>query len=206
MKIVCVSDTHEAHDELEIPDGDVFIHAGDATYMGTVQAITKFNSWLGKLPHKHKIIIAGNHDWLFQTDPGLAKSLITNAIYLQDSGCEIDGIKFWGSPHQPWFYDWAFNQMRGPDIKRYWDLIPTDTDVLITHGPPYGVGDITYRAGNVGCQDLLDAVRKIKPKLHVYGHIHPGYGSVQSLGTIFVNASIMDDLYMPRNEPIVVEL
>lgn len=206
MRIVAVSDTHNVASHLTIPDGDVLVHAGDSTYNGKVQEIVAFNAWLGTLPHRHKIIISGNHDWLFQRDLGLARGLMTNAIYLGDSGVKLNGVQFWGSPWQPWFYDWAFNAQRGGDIKRYWDLIPTDTQVLITHGPPMGIRDQCRRDERVGCEELHDAVFRIKPKVHIFGHIHEGYGVEEHDGIRFVNASSCDENYKPVNEPIIIDL
>ena len=207
-RLVFISDTHDHDlDEIGIPEGDILIHCGDATSMGTVNQIARFNFMLGKLPHKHKIIIAGNHDWLFQQSPEMAKIMITNAIYLENSSVIVEGIKFWGSPATPFFHDWAFNYDRASeDLYRIWSRIPEDTDVLITHGPPLGIGDITYRGEQVGCYDLFHRVRVVKPKIHVFGHIHYSYGDHGlSLGTRFINASTCDERYQPTNKPIVID-
>lgn len=204
-KIVCISDSH-SHNEFFVPDGDILLHAGDSTYVGEIQEITKFNEWLGSLPHKHKIIIAGNHDWLFQTNPALAKSLITNAIYLEDNFCEVMGLKIYGSPWQPWFFDWAFNLQRGKEIAAKWALIPEDTDILITHGPPFSILDKTPHGDLVGCEELLKVVKRIKPKLHVFGHIHHSYGRLKRIDIDFVNACVCNELYEPTNIPIVIDL
>jgi Icc-related predicted phosphoesterase len=210
MKIVCISDTHTKHRQLTLPKGDVLVHAGDITYNGDEESISGFNTWLGEQDFKYKVIIAGNHDWLFEREPAKARSLITNAIYLQDSGVEIEGLKFWGSPIQPWFLDWAFNRRRGNDIEAHWKLIPDDTDVLITHGPPMSILDKVGTDDHyhwLGCWDLHRHVTvRIKPKLHVFGHIHSGYGKEVRDGTIFVNASQVDEMYTLENEPIVVEV
>ncbi len=142
MRLVCISDTHSQHDDIDlIPDGDVLIHAGDCLGRGSIFELEDFDYWLGELPHPTKILIAGNHDWCFQTRPNEARKLVTNAIYLEDSGVTIGGLKFWGSPITPTFRNWAFNRDRGPDIAKHWDLIPDDTDVLVTHGPPEGIFD-----------------------------------------------------------------
>lgn len=142
MKLVCISDTHSLHRRLQsIPDGDVLIHAGDCLGQGTLENIEDFNDWLGSLPHRHKIVIAGNHDWAFQETPELARQALTSAIYLEDSGVEIEGVRFWGSPWTPIFMNWAFMLGRGEPLYEKWQLIPDDTDVLITHGPPQGIGD-----------------------------------------------------------------
>jgi Icc-related predicted phosphoesterase len=127
--------------------------------------------------------------------------------YLQDSGVEINGVKFWGSPWQPWFHDWAFNLKTSTQLRSKWNLIPTDTDVLLTHGPPFGILDRTQRTGeSVGCHELLLAVRRVSPKLHVFGHIHEGYGMKQVGETLFANASTCTLQYRPTNSPVVVDL
>ena len=145
VRIICISDTHGQHAGLRLPDGDILIHAGDfMTYGNAPREIIDFDAWLGRQPHAHKIVIAGNHDRLFESHPIPARALITNVIYLEDSGVEVEGLKFWGSPVQPPFNNWAFNVQRGAPIRRHWDKIPTDTDVLVTHGPPFGMLDQSH--------------------------------------------------------------
>jgi len=205
IKIVCISDTHSLHRDLSIPDGDILIHAGDLTRYGSFEDLYDFNKYLGSLPHSHKIVIAGNHDFCFESEPQTCAALLTNCTYLQDQAVTIHGIKFYGSPWQPWFYNWAFNLHRGAEIKEKWDLIPQDTDVLITHGPPYGRGDKTFYNELVGCQDLLLAVKRIRPKLHVFGHIHEGAGISGTTHTTFINASSCNLQYKPVNPPVVYD-
>ncbi len=205
MRIVCISDTHTAHDQIIVPDGDLLIHAGDISGVGRPEEITRFNDWLGTLPHPHKVMIAGNHDLLFESEPTWARSLITHATYLEDSSIEIAGLKIWGSPITPWFMDWAFNRQRGEDIQKHWELIPTDIDILITHGPPYGILDQTFDGRSVGCQGLGEVITQIQPKLHVFGHIHEAYGQYQTAGTHYVNACIMDLRYRPIHLPVVLD-
>jgi Icc-related predicted phosphoesterase len=207
VKLVLISDTHGKHRHFETPQGDVLIHAGDIMSSGWDSSeIRDFNAWLGDQPQTHKIVIAGNHDWLFEKHRS-TRNLLTNAIYLEDSGVEIDGVEFWGSPVQPEFMNWAFNRKRGEDIKKHWDLIPEGTDVLITHGPPAGFRDWT-KVGNesLGCRNLRETVARIQPKLNVFGHIHGGYGEDHDGRTHFVNASLLNEAYKPVNKPIVVEL
>lgn len=205
MKLVIISDTHGLHESLEIPDGDVLIHAGDLTRHGSLENVQEFNEFLGTLPHPHKIVIAGNHDLCFERYREACEELLTNCIYLQDQEVILDGVKFYGSPWQPWFYDWAFNLERGPEIRAKWELIPEDTDMLITHGPPYGIGDLTTRGEKTGCQDLLEVVEKIKPTAHIFGHIHEGYGITSNKTTTFINASVCDQLYRLANQPIIFD-
>ena len=210
MRIVCISDTHNCHDQINVPDGDILIHAGDATTVGNLEQIVFFDHWFSSQPHKYKIFIAGNHDWLFETDNNFARSLLDKSIiYLQDSFVEIEGLKIYGSPWQPRFYDWAFNLMRGAEIAEKWKLIPNDTDILITHGPPHGILDEVprkYFVENTGCEELRKVVETIKPKLHIFGHIHCGYGQTEQFGVKFVNASNCDEEYNPTQPPIIVEI
>lgn len=208
VRLVMISDTHEW--SCEVPDGDILIHAGDLTMAGTVNSVDRAGVWLRSLPHKHKIVIAGNHDWLFEKNKNLAKWLLqSDIIYLENEGVEVEGIKLWGSPITPWFFDWAFNVNRGSDIKKYWDMIPEGLDVLITHGPPQDILDQANPKMNTehcGCEDLLMAVKKKKPKIHVFGHIHGGYGFQNRGDTVFYNASIVDEAYQPVNDPWCVDI
>jgi Icc-related predicted phosphoesterase len=208
VKIVCISDTHSLHSCInKFPDGDVLIHAGDCTNAGSIDDLKRFNKWLGSLPHRHKLCIAGNHDWCLQNRPAEAEKILTNATYLCDSSVTIDGVKFYGSPFQPEFCDWAFNLPRGGDeLREKWAAIPRDTDVLITHGPPDKILDKVLEGERTGCALLLTEVQIVKPRLHVFGHIHEGYGKVSSGDTRFVNASICTRAYAPTNRPIVVTL
>lgn len=204
MKIVCLSDTHGAHREIQVPEGDLLLHAGDLSKRGKEAEIADFNDWLGELPHRHKVVVAGNHDFLFERDARHAEALLTNATYLRNDSTTVNGLKIWGSPVTPWFFDWAFNRQRGTDIRRYWEQIPTDTDILITHGPPRTILDRTVRGDTVGCDDLLEIVWNRKPKVHLFGHIHEAYGQLTIDGIRFVNASIMNVHYKPVNLPVVL--
>lgn len=213
-RIVCISDTHNCNERIEVPDGEILIHAGDATTVGTQEQIRRFSDWFASLPHPHKVFVAGNHDWLFEKDNDRARSLLDPAIvYLQDSAIEIDGLKIYGSPWQPRFFDWAFNLNRGQEMAEKWAMIPDDIDILITHGPPYGILDLVPRSGwdeNTGCEELRKWVEKItkvgRLKLHVFGHIHCGYGVHDDFGVKFVNASTCDEQYDPTQPPIVIDL
>jgi predicted phosphohydrolase len=202
MRIVCISDTHARHHLSNVPDGDILVHAGDLTSHGDLEDVESFDRWLGDLPHRHKVVICGNHDFCFQNQAERARARITNAIYLEDSGCEIEGLTFYGSPWQPWFGGWAFNLPRGEALAEKWAMIPVGVDVLITHGPPEGILDRTNRGDLAGCRDLLMRVWEVKPRLHVFGHIHEAAGRQDIEETIYVNASTQ----MGRGEGMVVEL
>ncbi len=206
MRLVLLSDTHRMHDRIVIPDGDIVIHAGDFCGHGTHTQARAFAKFFQALPHRHKVVVAGNHDRCLELEPELGREIFTNCHYLFDSGIEIEGLRFWGSPWQPWFLDWAFNLPRGAALRAKWDLIPKGTDVLITHGPPRGILDRTFAGENVGCDDLREVVDEIRPRLHVFGHIHEGYGSIDLNGTKFVNASICTLGYAPTNPVIVIDL
>jgi Icc-related predicted phosphoesterase len=218
MKIVCVSDTHGQHNNLRnIPDGDVLIHAGDLTNDAGRASLRSFLVWFEAQPHRHKIFIAGNHDWAFQKWPDLAKAMVKEVApsvhYLQDSGVELEGVKFWGSPVQPFFLDWAFNRVRGDDIQRHWDMIPNDTQVLITHGPAHGRLDLLVpdvygngKADRAGCHNLKATIEaRLKAlQLHVFGHLHYQGGQQEIDGGVtYINAAVVDDGYTLCRKPQV---
>jgi len=216
MKIVCISDTHSKHNLLkDIPDGDVIIHAGDISSVGNNYEIVNFTKWFLKLPHKHKIVVPGNHDFFFErniNNPSENMTMIKEAlpdpiIYLKDDEVTIDGIKFWGSPYTPKFFSWAFMLERGEELRKHWEKIPEDTDVLITHGPPKNILDRCNNDGfHAGCEELLSKIKTIKPKCHIFGHIHEGYGKLTIDGVTYINASVLDDKYYMTNKPIVIEV
>jgi Icc-related predicted phosphoesterase len=177
VRLVLISDTHLTHlrGPIEIPDGDMLIHAGDVASLGKYKEIVRFSEWFSDLPHKHKVMIAGNHDWDFQTNPDLAKSALDPSItYLQDSEVTIEGIRIYGTPWQPAFQYWAFNLPRGIELDKKWDQIPSGIDILVTHGPPFGICDSIFAGGeHLGCRNLLRQVTKrVKPRIHTFGHIH----------------------------------
>jgi len=209
MKIVCISDTHGKHEKIkDIPSGDVLVHAGDITPFGQIEIVGGFNEWLGRLPHKHKIVIAGNHDRSFENyNRFISKEMITNATYLEDSEVIIEGIKFYGSPWQPEFCNWAFNLPRGKLLAEKWSMIPDDVNVLITHSPPSGILDLTEDGVSCGCEDLLNRIKELtKLKCHIFGHIHEDHGTKEEFGIKFINASSCDFYYQPINKPIVFNI
>jgi Icc-related predicted phosphoesterase len=208
MKIVCISDTHNQHWKVDLPSGDILIHGGDLTFNGTAEEIKNFNSWLEKQKEKFEqiIVIAGNHDFLFERSPEIAKKIITNACYLENSGLIYKNINIWGSPISPRFMDYAFNRERGKEIKKYWDMIPSNTDILVIHPPPFGILDKIYSGLSVGCEELLKAIYRVKPKLVVFGHIHESHGYIEKNGIKFVNASSLDLMYRFVNKPVTIDL
>lgn len=235
MKITFLSDTHSKHhyinwDGIESVETDLLIISGDISMMGYREEVEEFFRWLNKFPAEYKVLTAGNHDLTLDPQrggnsghwPDWLKEVVAafewygggvkqTGFYLENTGCEIEGVKIWGSPVTPWFFGetWAFNKHRGPEnIGKTWELIPADTDILITHGPPLGYGDFIpaghygeTESRSVGCADLLKRVQEIKPALHLFGHIHEGYGFYGNTDTIFLNGSVVDYRYYPVNKP-----
>ena len=218
MKITFISDTHTKHNQVtsSLPGGDVIIHAGDFTSMGYKHEIQQFFKWYNGLDnYTNKIVIAGNHDLMFEDDLSQAKDIISiypNVTYLQDE-LEVIGddystsVKVYGSPWQPEFYNWAFNLPRmGWEIQQKWDDIPLNTDILVTHGPAWGhldtvIGENTH----LGCEMLANKINTLKPKIHVCGHIHSGYGYKFVDGTHFFNAAVLGENYIYTQKPMTVE-
>jgi Icc-related predicted phosphoesterase len=217
MKLVVTSDCHGRLESAELPPGDVLILAGDlfsnrfahpeTDVAAQLKDLLELDDFCGRLDYEHVLLIAGNHDWVFERNRQAARQL-KNVVYLEDSGVIIDGVKFYGSPHQPEFFNWAFNLPRsGSELARVWSLIPDDTEVLITHGPPAGILDQAFGKGeHAGCELLLKRVEQVRPRLHVFGHIHGSYGQTRVGETLFVNASLCDEHYQPVNKPQVIEI
>ena len=212
MKITLISDTHNKHNQVTatLPGGDLLLHAGDATGMGYKHELQQFMKWYNNLDYTHKVFIAGNHDWGFQTEPEMTKELLEfydKITYLQDNTTEIDGVKIYGSPWQPEFYDWAFNLPRmGWELEQKWSDIPLDTDILITHGPAWGYLD-TVKGTSVplGCELLTERIKVVKPKIHVCGHIHTGYGYKFDGNTHFFNAAVLNEQYNFTQKPFIFD-
>lgn len=208
MRLVCISDTHNGHAQVDLPAGDILVHTGDFSAHGRLDEIRRFLDWFATVgPFRHRLLVAGNHDFAFERTPALARALLPEGVtYLQGDGVELDGLRFWGSPLTPAFGGWAFG---GPEdeLDREWSRIPDDVDVLLTHGPPWGVLDHLATTGrSVGCRALARTVARLAPRLHVFGHIHEGYGRVQQGRTLFVNAAICDVNYQPGQRPQVIDL
>lgn len=207
LDLVFVSDTHGQHSKLALGEGDILCHCGDFTHRGEMELVELFADFITEQKFKHKVVIAGNHDFCFEDNRRSAAEQILKErgiIYLNDTSVQIEGINFWGSPIQPWFYDWAFNRQRGAEISKHWDLIPETVDVLLTHGPPSGVLDLCADGERAGCVDLLNKVKKIKPRIHAFGHIHEAYGMEELNGIRYINACNLDKNYNFRHSPIKV--
>ncbi len=206
MRIVCISDTHELHRELEVPNGDILVHAGDFTFMSkSMTAVRDFNEWLGELPHQYKIVIPGNHEFFLEKRLE-ERRLLSNATVLINESLKIGELTIWGSPATP-LYGGAFGVSRAADRVRLYRTIPSDTQILITHGPPYGILDREFGSTEpTGDLELLDAVKRICPRLHIFGHVHGGYGTYHDGNTLFVNASMLTADGDVDRMPIVVDL
>lgn len=191
MDLTIIADTHGLHDEIKLSPGTMLIHAGEITEFGTEEEVIDFLQWFAKQTIKYKIFIAGNHDlFLEECTIGKRKKLIPNGIiYLQNSSVEIEGIKVLGSPVTPYFLGMAFNARRGADIKKIWNKIPIETNILITHGPPKGILDNDF-----GCEEILQRVNIIQPKVHCFGHVHETNGIVNVNRTKFINAAVVNSL------------
>lgn len=218
MKLVAISDTHNKHNEVKIEKCDILIHSGDWTSMGYQHEVENFAKWLNKQPAEHIIIVPGNHEKMFENSYPLSKFWISDhcpkAHILCHEALEIEGIKFFGSPWTPYFYNWGYNAARNeaekdlyhkPLIKDIWATIPEDTDILITHGPAYGILDFLPPGQFLGCRALFDRIIEIKPDIHICGHIHYSHGEKQFNGTRFFNAAICDEQYRTTNPITVIE-
>lgn len=225
MRIVFLSDTHNQLHSVDVPDGDVLVHAGDATMLGSLVELSKFNQAMGQLPHRHKLFSPGNHDILCERDPGLAATVLTKVTWLK--GCLSVGtpaITFWGCPYTPRFgAGWAFQLKDKKHAKEIWDTIPEKVDIVVTHGPVYGILDEVRRPSwswqdadvpgayavnveHVGCPVLAKTLKRIRPRIHVCGHVHGGYGTKVVHGTQYINASNCNESYDPVNAPIILEV
>jgi Icc-related predicted phosphoesterase len=235
MKIVVFSDTHNKHKQVELPECDIAIFAGDLSSVGHKHEVESFLNWYGKQYQcKQKVFIAGNHDKsfdkrffhsfedhdLFKENEPLGKPgwlidmldrarLVFNIQYLENSSVVLEGLKIWGSPITPSFYRqyWAFNADRNEEIQSYWNNIPKDANIIVTHGPVHGKLDyIPESSEYVGCVDLKAKIEEINPIMFICGHIHSGRGIYNTDKTLYVNASIMDNSYNKQGEPMLFNI
>ena len=205
MKIIAVADTHTVVNDFgTLSSGDVFVHAGDFCNLGSLMDAKYFNDMLGKMKCQHKIVVAGNHDRALEDNIGIENELLSNAVYLRDKTITIEGIKFYGSPWQLPFNNWAFNKPE-KELKKIFDLIPKDTDVLITHSPPYGIMDFV-RGRHLGSVSLRKRIEQIKPRCCIFGHIHEGYGKYvdSKTGITYINASLIGGEFKEIHKPFEI--
>lgn len=200
-KILHLSDTHNLHRQLgNLPTADIIVHSGDISYAGTGTEVADFIEWFGALDYEFKIFIAGNHDFCLEGKnlDTIQRFLPENCFYLYNSGIKIGDVKFWGVP---FFFS---DDVSGKYVNRI-AQIPTDIDVLISHRPPLGILD-NSKDTVFGCPELLRKVLEVRPRYHLFGHIHDAYGVQQSRFTTFSNASIVGEGYNLENAPNIFHL
>jgi Icc-related predicted phosphoesterase len=208
-RIVAISDTHGLHKKLTIPICDLLVHCGDFTGVTpetpkeALKWLSGFVEWLDAQHAAVKVFIAGNHDMVFEAHNAEARKIVASSkscIYLQDESVTLFGMDIYGSPWTPDFGDWHFTAKRGMPMAEKWANIPNTTDLLITHGPPYGILDPTDE-GSQGCRELYAALTRVLPSYHLFGHIHGGYGETSYEETYFVNCSVVNEQYRLVNKP-----
>jgi len=209
--IVCISDLHEHL--VEIPACDLLLIAGNVSFAFKGDRATKhaylageFKQWLGRVPATEIVLVAGNHDQSIEAW-GVPDGL--RCHYLQDARIELFALRIWGTPWQPWFYDWAFNAPHRDGeafLASKFDAIPADTDIVVAHGLPHGHGDHTSAAIHVGSTAMAATLARVKPRLMVCGHIHEAAGRYRLGETEVVNASLVDARYQPVNPPVEIQL
>lgn len=202
-KFVIISDLHR-YFPMDLPKGDLLIVAGDFDIRDEFDLDHVIN-WFIELPYKDIVFTSGNHDiYLEQLFKKKIHPLMPNNVhYLVNNSVVVNNIKFWGSPYSPIFGNWAFMESLYT-LRGIWEKIPEDTDVVITHSPPFGIND-QVRGLSQGCPALRDRIKEIKPKYHIHGHIHEGYGIYCDENTAYINASLMDEFYEPVNKPVVID-
>ena len=211
MRIVFISDTHTKYEEIKIPECDILISAGDYSGRGETYSVVHFHRWLSKQPAKEFISVQGNHEvWVekhWHDAWSIVNKIDERIRFVREESFVLEGIKFHCSAWSPEFCGWAFGAKRGEDIAKHWALIPDDTQVLVTHGPPYGILDTVFDgAENLGCRDLRKRLENLKRlKIHAFGHIHGGYGAKLVDGKLFVNASVCNEKYTAVNPVSIVD-
>jgi predicted phosphohydrolase len=207
LTLILLSDTHDLHTEVQVPPGDILIIAGDWTkFCHSLRAIESFSRWLGELPHRHKLLTFGNHEFWFEADER-RRYLLPDATVLLNEGVEIDGLRIWGSPVTP-LYGGAFGLSSPKDRVRHWARIPRDTHVLVTHGPPHGILDRPPgQEEHQGDPELLEAIKGLPElRLHVFGHVHGANGMVERNGVTFANVALMGVDGVLEHEPVSLGL
>jgi Icc-related predicted phosphoesterase len=206
MKLVVFSDIHSDYN-FSLPEGDVLIYCGDFSGYGTMQDIIVFNKFLidNKDKYKDILVVYGNHETQVENNLDVSRALFTGCKTLTDEAITIGGIKFYGTPWTKEFYNWAFMKPE-EELKEIFKQIPDDTDVLISHGPAYGILDKNGHGECCGSAALRDRIREVKPKVFCFGHIHDAYAKRKYQGTTFINCSLLDDQYQMKNKPVIIEL
>ena len=228
LRFICMSDTHNEIHKIHIPDGDVFVHCGDAVkHWTSARDLRVFNEFVGQLPHRHKLFVSGNHCvCLDPKRPDRSRTILSNLTYLQDELVEIEGVRIYGSPWRPKRGCFYRAEAFGYDAKRIgkdkWSKIPDDIDFLLTHGPPYSIRDFNVSTGDpLGCPALLDEiVNRVRPRIHLFGHMHESRGASfytsddnhpledgrrhgKAHGILFVNLAIHQGTFLA--DPVVID-
>jgi predicted phosphohydrolase len=208
VRVVAVADLHGLLPP--IPPCDLLLVGGDVCPVDDHSSATQraflegpFADWLEAVPAGEVVGVAGNHDLLAARDPALLDRLPWT--YLSDSGATVGGVRIWGSPWTVTFGDFAFME-QDEDLALRFAAIPADLDVLLTHGPPLGVCDWAARGANAGSAALLEAIERVRPGVCVFGHIHEGRGEGTVAGIRCLNVSLVDERYVPRHDPVELEL
>jgi Icc-related predicted phosphoesterase len=198
-----ISDSHSQHRKLTIPTCDFLIHCGDIGFDYAIQ--DDFFEWFAEQPARYKCFVLGNHDRAGEWFEGIIKEQAAkyNLIYLHHNLVDTEGIKIYGSNYTPRFGDWAWMKKRGLPLHNEWENIPAETNILVSHGPPYGIRDKTPYGELVGCEELRDRINELPElKMHCFGHIHHSHGVSEISGITYINASSCTEKYEIKNQSI----
>jgi Icc-related predicted phosphoesterase len=207
LKLTCISDTHKKHRQIEIPKCDILVHAGDLGFEKQIDE--DFFQWYSEQPARYKLFLQGNHDIQGQEYEYLIKQKAEkyDLIYMHHNAIELEGLKFYGSNYSPRFGSWAWMKSRGLSMEQEWSQIPDNTQILLTHGPAYGILDTTAYGEKAGCEQLRDRIKNLTElKILIAGHIHEQYGICRKFGVDFVNAAMVDMYNRLVNKPIILNL
>ena len=198
MRIVIVSDTHGLHDELGTLEGDLLIHCGDFENTASIDA------WFATQRFEQIVVVAGNHDYAAAESSREDLRVFYHAEYLEDTTLEYGGLKIYGSPWMTMFEDSAF-YLQGNELQEKWNAIPDDTDILITHVPPYQILDTSRNGEPWGCKQLRERIEDLPLRFHCFGHVHASRGQMDWNGITFYNAANISAGEI-IHKPIVVDL
>lgn len=214
MLIYAISDTHNRYKDLVVPQCDILISCGDYSFQGTKSETFNFHKWLDQQDARYIISIMGNHELGVEADFVTSKFIAEGACpgvrFIEEGLIEIEGLKIWCSAFTPAFCDWAYNVYSTEDLKKHWNRIPEGVDIVATHGPPYGMLDVVFSPPSyeehAGCRELWDAIMRVKPKAHIFGHLHYSYGQKEFNGIKFYNVANCNDAYKIARQPTEIIL